>query len=113
MRWTTPAGWLIGWTDCADTGGILTGAGRGTAGQRLNQRLAYSHFLLNGVPSTVRVPVNVNQRDAGGNVNLTLVYATFAYGTLGDLGSLQIGGPYTVPRELGVAIAALGAGNLS
>ena len=57
--------------------------------------------------------VNVNPRDAGGTVSLVLDCATFSYGTFGDQGNLERGGTYTVPRELGVAIAQLGAGTLA
>ena len=91
MGWTSPAGWLTNWTNYHD-GTTLLGF---------------------HPPADYRGAVNVNPRDAGGTVNLVLDCATFAYGTLGDQGNLERGGTYTVPRELGVAIAQLGAGTLS
>lgn len=114
MSWTNPAGWLVGFSDCADCAGLTVGAGvTGPAPiPYLNKHTAYQHLVL-GMPRDFRVPVQVNPRDAGGNVNLTLVYASFAYGTLGDQGALERGGTYTVPRELGIAISGLGVGTLS
>jgi hypothetical protein len=103
----SPTGWLTNWVQLTNTST--------SGGAWLNPYVAKLHpsCLLSGAPSNFRVPVNVNTRDAGGNVNLTLSAATFAYGTLGDQGTLERGGTYVVPRELGVAIAGLGAGTLS
>ena len=107
MAWSTPAGWLTNWVQLTNS--------NSPGGGWLNPYLGKLNpaCLATGAPSTFRVPVNVNTRDAGGNVNLTLTAATFAYGTLGDQGNLERGSTYVVPRELGVAIAGLGAGTLS
>jgi len=88
----SPTGWLTNWVQLTNTST--------SGGAWLNPYVAKLHpsCLLSGAPSNFRVPVNVNTRDAG---------------TLGDQGTLERGGTYVVPRELGVAIAGLGAGTLS
>ena len=57
--------------------------------------------------------VCINPRDAGGTVSVLLNSATFRFGTLGDQGNLERGGTYALPRELAIAIVALGAGTLA